>query len=154
MSSYFLAHNRITKLASIQSHDVISVWQMDPKSLAQGSAGDFYSSSAEYQRTHLHFFRYGTIMGQYLIQWMTQMMSGISSYHKMLTSACWWRNSAYNVIKGDGYSCCLPLFLTLCIHFPLNKCTIIKQLDNNVWCPLTWPWQQDRCSTLVRTNLA
>lgn len=53
-------------LAYLQSHDMTSVWQMDPKILAQDSAGDFYSSSAELHDTHLHFFPHGTVMGQYL----------------------------------------------------------------------------------------
>lgn len=38
-------------LASFQSHAMILVWQMDPKSLARDSVGDFYSSSAELQGT-------------------------------------------------------------------------------------------------------
>ncbi len=38
-------------LASSRSRGMISVWQMDPKSLARDTAGDFYGSSAELQET-------------------------------------------------------------------------------------------------------
>ncbi|KAK5934520.1 hypothetical protein CgunFtcFv8_014914 [Champsocephalus gunnari] len=38
-----------TMLAPFQSGGMISVWQMDPMSLARDSADDFYSSSAESQ---------------------------------------------------------------------------------------------------------
>lgn len=61
-------------LASVQSHHMISVRQMDPKSLAKDTNGDFYSSSAEtrgavrnLQETHQVFSAHGTATGLSLI---------------------------------------------------------------------------------------